>query len=73
MKRLALVLICTLFPAAAVAQQKPTPEQVRAMIEKIGPGPEHRTLAALEGRWSIEITQISIIARSASHLARRTD
>jgi hypothetical protein len=56
MRRLTLTLMLVLAPAALSAQQRPTPDEMRAMIEKLGPGPEHRTLAALEGRWSVDIS-----------------
>jgi hypothetical protein len=34
---------------------QPTPEQRDAMLAKMRPGPEHQTLARLEGRWAQEI------------------
>jgi hypothetical protein len=40
----------------AAAQPAPTPEQIKAMAEKLQAGPEHRVLAALEGNWSLDIT-----------------
>lgn len=51
-------LILTLVHPAAplAAQQRPSAEQMKAMAEKMQPGSEHRELAALEGRWTQEIT-----------------
>lgn len=44
-------------PARARQQPPtPTPEQIKAMLAEMQPGPEHRVLAALEGRWALEIT-----------------
>lgn len=43
----------------ALAQQQPpqpTPEQIQAMLAELGPAPEHRVLANLEGRWTLDIT-----------------
>jgi hypothetical protein len=48
------VILLMLPPAAA--QQRPTPDQMKAMAEKTRPGPAHRELAALEGEWTQEIT-----------------
>ena len=45
--------------APVLAQQqppKPTPEQIQAMVAEMGPAPEHRVLASLEGRWTLDIT-----------------
>lgn len=49
----ALVLSSTV---VAAAQQQPTPEQMKAMLEGMKPSAEHRELAALEGRWALEIS-----------------
>jgi hypothetical protein len=35
---------------------KPTPEQIQAMLAEMGPAPEHRVLASLEGKWTLDIT-----------------
>jgi len=44
-------------PARAQQQPpQPTPEQIQAMLAEMQPGPEHRVLGALEGRWALEIT-----------------
>jgi hypothetical protein len=45
-----------LWPALAFAQQQPTPEQIKAMQAEMQAGPEHKVLAALAGRWSLEVT-----------------
>jgi hypothetical protein len=45
------------FPALAQQQPpKPTPEQIQAMLAELGPAPEHRVLAGLAGRWTLELT-----------------
>jgi len=54
-----LPLLLVLPATRAVAQQtppQPTAEQMKAMLEQTKPGPEHRMLASLEGRWRQEIT-----------------
>lgn len=56
MKR-ALTAIALLGQATlAGAQQQPTPEQMNAMLEQMKPGKEHRTLASLEGKWTVDVT-----------------
>lgn len=51
-----LAVLLSLSTVTAIAQQRPTPEQVKAAAEGAKPGPEHQQLAALEGRWTQEIT-----------------
>lgn len=55
MIRTFLILTLVLPAAPLAAQQRPSPEQMKAMAEKMQPGSEHRELAALEGRWTQEI------------------
>jgi hypothetical protein len=51
-----LIPLCLLLcPAFAAAQQQPTPEQMKAMLAEMQAGAEHKVLAALEGRWSLDI------------------
>ena len=51
----AIALTC----GALVTAQQSTPEQQKAMqqamLEQMKPGPEHGTLAALEGKWSMDV------------------
>jgi len=51
----ALLLVA---PAAAGAQEKPTPEEIARlqamMMEAMAPGPEHERLARFAGRWTTE-------------------
>jgi hypothetical protein len=54
--RLSFAIALLLVPVAAAAQQPPTPDQMKAMVEQTRPGAPHRELAALEGRWNLEIT-----------------
>jgi Protein of unknown function (DUF1579) len=55
-----VLLILSLISGGTVASaQQPTPEQKKAMqqamVEKMQPAAEHKTLAALEGKWSIDV------------------
>ena len=53
------LLMVLLVSVAASAQQQPpmpTPEQMKAMLAEMQPGPEHRVLASLEGRWTLDVT-----------------
>lgn len=51
------VVLTTSAPVLAQQQPpKPTPEQIQAMVAEMGPGPEHRVLASLEGKWTLDIT-----------------
>jgi hypothetical protein len=53
----ALMVMAVLGQATlAAAQQQPTPEQMNAMLEQMKPGQEHRTLAALTGNWTLDVT-----------------
>lgn len=45
-----VTMVFALWPGVATAQQQPTPEQMKAMMEQMKAGPEHRTLAALHRR-----------------------
>jgi hypothetical protein len=51
----AVVALVMLVPAAAAAQQQPTPEMIARAQELMAPGPEHRVLAGLAGTWDQEI------------------
>lgn len=55
---LALALLTsTAMPAAGPGlRQRPTAEQQKAMMEQGQPGAPHRELAALEGRWTQDVT-----------------
>ena len=55
-----VLLILSLICGGTVASaQQPTPEQKKAMqqamLEKMQPAAEHKTLAALEGKWSMDV------------------
>jgi hypothetical protein len=55
-----VLLILSLISGGTVASaQQPTPEQKKAMqqamLEKMQPAAEHKTLAALEGKWSTDV------------------
>ena len=55
-----VLLILALISGGTVASaQQPTPEQKKAiqqaMLEKMQPAAEHKTLAALEGKWSMDV------------------
>lgn len=49
-------VLATIEAPDAQQPQQPTPEQIQAMLAEMMPGAEHRILAGLEGRWSLEIT-----------------
>ena len=49
---LALLLVSL----ASSAQQQPTPEQMKAMLAEMQAGPQHRVLASLEGKWTLDVT-----------------
>jgi hypothetical protein len=53
------VVLAVLAGGIVVTAQQPTPEQQKAMqqamLEQMKPAPEHRTLAALEGKWSMDV------------------
>jgi hypothetical protein len=34
----------------------PTPDQIKAMLAGMQPGPEHRVLSGLEGQWTFDVT-----------------
>jgi Protein of unknown function (DUF1579) len=55
-----VLLILSLISGGTVASaQQPTPEQKKAMqqamLEKMQPAAEHKTLAALDGKWSTDV------------------
>ena len=56
MKTLLAVLLLSLSSTAQQQPPKPTPEQIKAMLAEMGPGPEHRVLASLEGKWTLDVT-----------------
>ena len=60
MKSLVLAIVLVTAAAAPTAaprqHQQPTAEQKKAMVERGQPGAPHRELAALEGRWTQEVT-----------------
>ena len=55
-RRLLTLLLVSIFPAVAAAQQRPTPEQVKAAMAKTMPGDHHRELALLVGEWTQDVT-----------------
>lgn len=53
-----VVLLIVAMPVAASAQQKPTDDEkakAAASYELAKPGPEHQQLAALAGKWDVEV------------------
>lgn len=55
----ALLILALISGGAVASAQQPTPEQKKAMqqamLEKMQPAAEHKTLAALEGKWSTDV------------------
>ena len=56
MKTLLALLLLSLSSTTQQPAPKPTPEQIKAMLAEMGPGPEHRVLASLEGKWTLDAT-----------------
>ena len=51
-----LLLIALASTTLSAAAQQPSPQQQQAMLAKMRPGPEHKRLEQLVGRWSQEVT-----------------
>ncbi len=56
MKIYAALLLVSLASPQQQQPPTPTPEQIKAMLAEMQPGPEHRVLANLEGQWTLDIT-----------------
>ncbi len=56
MKTYAALLLVSLASPQQQQPPTPTPEQIKAMLAEMQPGPEHRVLANLEGQWTLDIT-----------------